>query len=298
VFGPYGRLPGGNSDQLDARMRDMEDDGIDRELAFPNAVLALLQYPDFEVRELCFRIYNQYVAGLQARHPGRFYAVGLINWWDPKGTRQTLEELKALGLKTFLMPLSPGATPDGERIDYASMRMNDVWGEIEASGVPVSHHIGEIIGSPCEFNMMTISFVHSVAPFRDMFARYIFGGILDRHPGLQIGWFEGGINWVASAMQDAEHAHASFWHMNNLKIEHAPDHYWRRHMCASFIVDPLGLEMIDRLGADRIMWSADYPHNESSFGYSRSSLNQVARTVGADRAPAVVGGNIARFLKV
>ncbi len=31
------------------------------------------------------------------------------------------------------------------------------------------------------------------------------------------------------------------------------------HMYASFMVDPLGLEMIDRIGVDRVMWSSDYP---------------------------------------
>jgi hypothetical protein len=34
--------------------------------------------------------------------------VGLINWWDPGGARRTLSQLKALGIKTFLMPLNPG----------------------------------------------------------------------------------------------------------------------------------------------------------------------------------------------
>ena len=33
-------------------------------------------------------------------------------------------------------------------------------------------------------------------------------------------------------------------------------------MCASFMVDPLGLELIDKIGVDNVMWSSDYPHNE------------------------------------
>ena len=45
--------------------------------------------------------------------------------------------------------------------------------------------------------------VQKVAPFRELFGRYVFGGILDRHPGLRVGWFEGGINWVPAALQDA-----------------------------------------------------------------------------------------------
>ena len=60
--------------------------------------------------------------------------------------------------------------------------------------------------------------LQSVAPFRDTFGKYIFGGILDRHPGLRVGWFEGGINWVPSAIQDAEHIAASFQHLANLKV--------------------------------------------------------------------------------
>ena len=40
VFEPYGRVAGFNSNNMDARMRDLEDEGIAKELAFPNSVLA------------------------------------------------------------------------------------------------------------------------------------------------------------------------------------------------------------------------------------------------------------------
>ena len=104
--------------------RNCADDGVDKELAFPNAVLALFHYPDKELRELTFRIYNEYVAELQERSNGHFYGVGLINWWDPEGARRTLDELKSLGLKTFLMPLNPGKDDDGDPIDYGSTAMS------------------------------------------------------------------------------------------------------------------------------------------------------------------------------
>ena len=76
-------------------------------------MLALFHYPDKELRERAFRIYNEHIAELQERSNGHFYGVGLINWWDPQGTRQTLDELKSLGLKTFLLPLNPGKDDDG-----------------------------------------------------------------------------------------------------------------------------------------------------------------------------------------
>jgi predicted TIM-barrel fold metal-dependent hydrolase len=69
-------------------------------------------------------------------------------------------------------------------------------------------------------------------------------------------------------------------------------------MCASFMVDPLGLELVDRIGIERAMWSTDFPHNESTFGYSGESLAAVVDSVGAEAAASIVGGNIRRYLGV
>ncbi len=60
-------------------------------------MLALFGWPDREVREACFRIYNEYMAEVQERSGNRIYGVGLINWWDAEGTRRTVNELKASG---------------------------------------------------------------------------------------------------------------------------------------------------------------------------------------------------------
>ena len=60
----------------------------------------------------------------------------------------------------------------------------------------------------------------NVDSFREQFAKYVFCGILDRHPKLKIGWFEGGIAWVPTALQDAEHMLASYRHMFNHDLEH------------------------------------------------------------------------------
>jgi predicted TIM-barrel fold metal-dependent hydrolase len=67
-------------------------------------------------------------------------------------------------------------------------------------------------------------------------------------------------------------------------------------MSASFMVDPLGLQLIDKIGIDKVMWSSDYPHNESTFGYSEKSLAAVVDAVGAEAAARIVSGNITEFL--
>ena len=200
VLTMYDPVSGSHTGDVEARLAALESEGVTKELAFPNSVLALFGWPDKEMRERCFRIYNEHIAEVQERSGNRIYGVGLINWWDAEGARRTLRELKELGLKTFLMPLSPGKNDDGKPIDFGSSAMDGVWEAIEEEQVPVSHHIGESLpSSPNEFNPVILGMLQSVAPFRDLFGKYVLGGVLDRHPGLRVGWFEGGINWVPSA---------------------------------------------------------------------------------------------------
>ncbi len=299
VLTQYDPVPGSHTGDVDARLAALDSEGVTTELAFPNSILALFGWPDKEVRELCFRIYNEHIADVQERSGNRIYGVGLINWWDADGAKRTLDELKSLGLKTFLMPLSPGKDENKNPIDFSSTAMDGVWAAIEESQVPVSHHIGESPpASPSQFNALEIGMLQAVAPFRDVFGKYILGGILDRHPGLRIGWFEGGINWVPSAIQDAHHIAASFQHMSDFKVEHEPQWYWDNHMMASFVVDPLGLELIHHIGVDKVMWSTDFPHNESTYGYSNRSLASVVETVGGEKAKAIASDNAKRFLGV
>jgi predicted TIM-barrel fold metal-dependent hydrolase len=299
VLMQYDPLPGSSTRDLDERMAQLEADGVERELAFPNALLGLMGYRDLEVRELCFRIYNEHLADLQERVPGRFYGVGLVNWWDPDGARRTVSELKSLGIRTFWLPLKAGLDHDGNPVDYNSPNLSGVWEAIEESGLPVSHHIGEgVISAPCATNAYAVSMVFNVAPFREMFGRYVCGGLLDRHPALRIGWFEGGINWVPSAVQDAVHMSASYHHMLDREPEHDAQHYWEHHMCAAFMVDPLGLDLIDRIGVERVMWSSDFPHVESTFGYSERSLAAVVDAVGPEDAARIVSRNVVDYLSL
>jgi hypothetical protein len=46
------------------------------------------------------------------------------------------------------------------------------------------------------------------------------------------------------------------------------------------------------------MWSTDFPHNESTYGYSDKSLATVVDAVGVEQIAAVVGGNIRRYLAI
>ena len=125
--------------------------------------------------------------------------------------------------------------------------------------------------------------------FRPIFGALVFGGVFDRHPDLRVVFVEGGICWVASALHDADMIYTHFPTAVQPKLAHPPSWYWHHHCYATFMTDPPGLELLHRIGADRVMWSSDYPHQESTWGYTRSAIVAVFAATTVENAQAIVG---------
>jgi predicted TIM-barrel fold metal-dependent hydrolase len=274
------------------RLADLDAEGIAMEIVFPQSLLMYFQHPDFEAREWIFRAYNEYMAEVGERAPGRFFGVAFPNFWDPSKTEESIRHIKDLGLKTFQIPITPGLDVNGKTIQYASEAMDPFWSIIEDAGLPVCFHIGESLnvdgpgGAPC-------TFFTNLAPFRKNFGELVFGGILDRHPRLQVVFAEAGagINWVPGILQDAEMIYDSFYPMLTPKLKKRPTDYWREHCFATFMSDSLGLKLLDYVGADRLLWSADYPHNEGTLGYTSAVIGEIVDAVSEADARKMLGGN-------
>jgi predicted TIM-barrel fold metal-dependent hydrolase len=279
------------SASLPERMADLDADGIAMEIVFPQSLLMYFQHPDLEAREWIFRAYNEYMAEVGSRAPGRFFGVGYPNFWDISKAEESIWHIKDLGLKTFQIPITPGLNAEGSTIFYAGKEMESFWSAAEEAGLPVCFHIGESLnveipgGAPC-------TFFTNLAPFRKNFGELVFGGILDRHPKLRIVFAEAGagINWIPGILQDAEMIYDSFYPILNPKLKMRPTDYWRQHCYATFMSDSLGLKMLDYVGADRLLWSADYPHNEGTLGYTSAVINEIVGAVSESDAKKMLGG--------
>jgi predicted TIM-barrel fold metal-dependent hydrolase len=283
---------------LDVRNRHLDTEGISRELAYPQSLLAFIRHPDQEVQELIYSIYNEHMAELGRRSPGRFYGVGICsNWWDPAKAEGAIRQIADLGLKTFMVPLSPGKTADGTAIDYSAKIMDRFWAAAAEAGLPIAFHIGEVPGSGGRGGFGTF-FLVQAAPFRRVLGNVIFGGILDRHPTLQIVFAEGGINWVPSALQDAELTYGAHREIFDIVPKHRPTDYWHENLYATFQTDALGLGLLDQIGADRVMWAQDYPHGEGTFGYTTGALRQVIDATSEANARLILGDTATRLYRL
>lgn len=274
---------------FETRNRHLDAEGIRKEVAYPQSLLAFIRHPDQELQELMYATYNEYMAELGAENRGRFYGLGICkNWWDPAKFESAVQQIADLGLKGFILPFSPGKDVDGRPIDYASVEMDRLWAAAEEAGLPVSFHIGEVPAAGGRGGFGTF-FIVQAAPFRRVLGNLIFGGIFDRHPRLKVVFAEGGINWVAGALQDAELTYGAHRELYDWQLKHRPSYYWHNHCYATFQTDAIGLKLLDEIGADRVMWAQDYPHSEGTFGYTADAVKEIMNIVPNADARKILG---------
>jgi predicted TIM-barrel fold metal-dependent hydrolase len=293
VFATYETVAGCVS--IEERMQDLDVEGIDKEINFGNGIGVFYSYPDLEVRDWIFRVYNEYLSEMQKKAPGRFYGVGLVNYWDMDRVAESIAELKALGLHTFLLPQLPKGA-DGTALNYCLPEMEPLWQAVEEAGLPVCFHVGEFfLDGP---GGLGTTVMMALGPYRRTLGELIFGGVFDRHPDLKVVFVEADLNWVPGALQTATTIYECYGKLLEPQIEHHPRHYWHNNCYATFMHDPVGLRMLDVIGADRVMWSADYPHQESTFGFSWSAMRDVIDAVDEDQARAILGGTAMKLFRL
>jgi predicted TIM-barrel fold metal-dependent hydrolase len=64
------------------------------------------------------------------------------------------------------------------------------------------------------------------------------------------------------------------------------------------MTDPVGLELLPRIGAETVMWSSDYPHQESTFGYTRSAIEAVFKACSLEDAQAILGKTALKLFRM
>jgi predicted TIM-barrel fold metal-dependent hydrolase len=273
---------------VEARLRDLDIEGVEKELIFPQRLFGLFMFGKMMNRAETFGAYNEHIAGACAAGNGRLFPVMVPNYWDPALAKASVEACQTLGARCLMVPIKPGEDVDGEPILYSNPKLDPLWDAIAESGIPLCFHIGEAIPTAAPGAAGTFVLTQ-MQGFRHIWAQLTFGGVFDRFPKLKVVFVEGGICWVASMLHDADMIYNSFPTVMNPKLKHPPSWYWFNHCYATFMTDPAGLELLHRIGPDRVMWSSDYPHQESTFGYTRSAIQAVFDATTVENAQKILG---------
>lgn len=280
---PYSEMRPGCFDSK-ARLADMDQAGILASLCFPTITRfcgqLFYEASDHAFGFECLQHYNDWIVEEWcAADPGRYIPMILIPLWDPKLAAKEMERMAARGVTTFAFsenpaPLGLPTIHDKDRYwDPVLQAANDL--EMVAS-----MHVG------------SSSVVPKIAPDSPFLANlswgairtagamlsWVFSGVFQRFPNLNIALSEGEIGWIPYFLERAEQVldKQRYWVQRGATfMEHAGSDAdldtldvratFRDHVFGCFIHDEHGIASIDEIGENNIMCETDYPHSDSTW---------------------------------
>jgi predicted TIM-barrel fold metal-dependent hydrolase len=275
----------------DERLRCMDSEGIEGSVLYHGQLQALngIIGEDPELYTACMDAYNDWLIEFLRPAANRLVGVAMLPaFLKPETARDQMQKIKQLGYRSVQMP----SYPRGVR--YNSRELDPVWNAIVESKIPLSFHVTafqEFHG----YGSLGANLNRNLSPFRPLLGQLIFSGVFERHPDLKVVFAEGGIAWVADALYSMDRINRAYYTILKPKLPHLPSFYWKRQCLATFMDDPVGIELINRIGADNVMWSLDFPHPESVYGFAGEVAKSIYDKLGHEKAKKVLGGNAAKL---
>jgi predicted TIM-barrel fold metal-dependent hydrolase len=252
-------------------------------------------HEDADLHHEMIRAYNDFMSEFCATAPDRLGGTALL---PNRGTAGCLKEIERVstmpGFVAFLMQRYPNGGLSIEPEDDA------VWEAIEASGMPLTIHVGLVDGTMRP--RQAASSLPGTGHFYDAPKRmlqFIFAGVLDRFPKLRVPFIEVDCGWIPYFESQCDdnflrHRKAS---LRDTKLTRLPSEYMHEFFPAAFITDPFAVDNRERIGVERMLWSSDYPHITTDWPYSWKTINATFSDVPLDEKHAILAGNAERLFK-
>jgi hypothetical protein len=71
-------------------------------------------------------------------------------------------------------------------------------------------------------------------------------------------------------------------------LERRPSEYIEEHFHFGFMTDPIGIQLRDAIGVERMLWSSDYPHVSSDWPHSWRTILNALSGVPADERQLII----------
>ena len=233
------------------RLSAMDAAGVDIQTV--SATPAPRHWTDPELAQRYTRASNEEVAAHCATAPERLRPVATVPLHLPALAITELEyAVDVLGAVGVQISTSAGA---GRELDHPDLE--PFWAWVAEHQVPVLiHPWGCSLGARLDIGYM---FNHVGNPTETSVAlsRLIFGGVLDRHPGLRL-WAAHGGGWLPSYSGRADHA----WEAREdaRTCARRPSEYLREIFVDALVYTPRALRfLVDEQGAGHVTIGTDYP---------------------------------------
>jgi predicted TIM-barrel fold metal-dependent hydrolase len=263
--------------QPKARLADMDLNGVEAQLSFPNyprfCGQIFLRGKDRTLAKLCVEAYNDWMVDEWCGGSGgRLIPLCLIPMWDAELAAAEVRRNAARGVRAVAFSELP--TYLGLPSIYAGY-WDPLFEACEETSTIVCMHIGSGTKTPQTSEdapdavASTIIFGNSVASMAD----FLLSGVLHRHPGLRVMYAEAQIGWIPYLLEridDVWDTHRG-WSGSQRFCPERPSTYYKHQIYSCFFKDPVGIDLLDRVGRSNVMFETDYPHQDGTWPHSREA---------------------------
>ena len=272
---------------VEQRLADMGRMGVDVQ-AISTSPMQYYYGLDTDLGRQTSRIINQRLAGIVASHPDRFVGLGTVPLQAPELAVAELEYcMKTLGFRGLEIGTNVGGLElSDSRFEAFFARAEELNAVIflHPSGFTeprrlTQHFLTNVIGNPLD---TTVALAHIV-----------FGGVLERHPGLKFVAAHGG-GYMGHYPARMDHAYKVRPECHD-HITRPPSYYMKKIYYDTMVFSHEQLEhLVNLWGANHVVIGTDYPYD---MGYYKP-VDFVNKTRSLTRAQktAIIGGNAARLL--
>jgi predicted TIM-barrel fold metal-dependent hydrolase len=278
------------------RLDVQDQDGVSGEVIFPSVGMFLHGHPDVDFGKACLDAYNRWLVEFCSRDPDRLIGVAQIPLRTIDEGIKELEEAKAAGFRTVMLPGEP-LYEDYDHPDYDAL-----WEAAVDLGLPINFHIltsrralefttlGKNRG-PSICNMQRF-----VRGNQDIVMLFVFGGVFERHPKLKIVAVESDVSWLPHMISRMDTVYPRYrFHEKTALLSKQPSEYVADHVYLTMQDDYPVARMTDILPMKRVLWANDFPHGDAIWPRSREVLGVMSQHMSDEHMHMMVHDNVAEL---
>ena len=261
---------------LQIRLRDLDQEGVRNQLAFPSMGFWTCNIRDPELENAVARAWNDWALEEVMSKQDRIFAPAIVPLRDVKNAVAEAERAAELGFRALYFPCGI----DDDRA-WGLDLWEPLWTAAERLGLPLTYHIGTgaanvVYRGP---GGAVVNYMETTYPGMRVITQLVAGGALDRHPDLKVLIAEGGAGWVPAIGDRMDEAYRQHGMFVRPRLSRLPSEIIRQQVYASFQHDVSAVQVIEDTAYDNVMWGDDYPHLEGTYGHTQQTLHSIFDSV-------------------
>jgi predicted TIM-barrel fold metal-dependent hydrolase len=285
-----------------ARLQDMDRNHVEASLCFPQMSRfcgqEFSEAKDKELGLLCVRAYNDWMVDEWCgAAPGRLIPLIMVPLWDGELAAAEVRRMAARGVHAVTFSENPWQL--GFESIYSG-KWEPFFRACAETDVTICMHIGSSSKmqavSPDAIPAVSTSLASNNASAS--LTEYLFSGILERYPTLQLAYSESQVGWIPYQLERADTVWTEHraWNGLNGSMVNPPSYYYYRQVYGCFFRDFFGLRNLEAAGENNVTFEVDYPHTDSTYPDSEQLVREMLVTLTPEQIYKVCRGNAIRML--